>query len=190
MKRWILLALAVALEASGADLAGLWEAKLRFGPDLRGPLTIERTGDGWRAELAGVAGVAKEGLALLSNNAFSILDYRAPAGFGVVQHLHHREDEVLHLVEGRIAVWMPNRCLTMSPGDLVFLPKGVELAWSAYGEQPVRMNVTISPGGFEHFFPTIQARGLAAHSRSINRSLRRVRHKGFGACVYRKFDSA
>jgi len=40
----------------------------------------------------------------LTNNAFSILDYRAPAGFGVVQHRHHREDEVLHLVEGRIAL--------------------------------------------------------------------------------------
>jgi hypothetical protein len=26
----------------------------------------------------------------LSNNAFSILDYRTPAGFGVVRHLHHR----------------------------------------------------------------------------------------------------
>jgi hypothetical protein len=37
----------------------------------------------------------------LSNNAFSLLDYRAPAGFGVVRHLHYREDEVLHLVEGR-----------------------------------------------------------------------------------------
>src|SRR5258708_40239349 len=29
----------------------------------------------------------------LSNSAYSILDYRAPAGFGVVRHLHHREDE-------------------------------------------------------------------------------------------------
>jgi mannose-6-phosphate isomerase-like protein (cupin superfamily) len=67
----------------------------------------------------------------LSNNAFSILDYRAPAGFGVVRHLHYREDEALHLVEGRIAVWMPDRCLTMTPGDLVFLPKGVEHAWRA-----------------------------------------------------------
>jgi hypothetical protein len=25
----------------------------------------------------------------LSNSAYSILDYRAPAGFGVVRHLHH-----------------------------------------------------------------------------------------------------
>ena len=47
----------------------------------------------------------------LSSSAYSILDYRAPAGFGVVRHLHHRKDEVLHLVEGRIAVWMPDRCL-------------------------------------------------------------------------------
>jgi mannose-6-phosphate isomerase-like protein (cupin superfamily) len=100
----------------------------------------------------------------LSSSAYSILDYRAPSGFGVVRHLHHREDEVLHLVEGRIAVWMPDRCLTMTPGDLVFLPKGVEHAWRAYGKKSVRMNVTISPGGFEHFFPTIQARGLAAHN--------------------------
>ena len=27
-----------------------------------------------------------------------------------------------------------------------------EHAWRAYGEKSVRMNVTVSPGGFEHFF--------------------------------------
>jgi uncharacterized cupin superfamily protein len=67
----------------------------------------------------------------LSNSAYSILDYRAPAGFGVVRHLHHREDEVVDLVEGRIAVWMPDRCLRLTPGDLIFLPKSVEHAWRA-----------------------------------------------------------
>ncbi len=35
------------------ELAGLWQAKLRFGPDVRGPLLIEKSGDGWRAEIAG-----------------------------------------------------------------------------------------------------------------------------------------
>jgi CubicO group peptidase (beta-lactamase class C family) len=35
------------------ELAGLWEAKRRFGPDVRGPLVIERAADGWRAEIAG-----------------------------------------------------------------------------------------------------------------------------------------
>lgn len=33
---------------------GLWEAKRRFGPDVRGPLSIVRESDGWRAEVAGV----------------------------------------------------------------------------------------------------------------------------------------
>ena len=38
---------------SARELAGLWEAKRRFGPDIRGTLTIEQTADGWRAEIAG-----------------------------------------------------------------------------------------------------------------------------------------
>jgi mannose-6-phosphate isomerase-like protein (cupin superfamily) len=101
--------------------------------------------------------------AKLSNGNFSLMDYRAPAGFGVIRHIHHREDELLQLVEGKIVVWMPDRSLTMKPGDIVYLPKDVEHAWRAYGEQSVRMNVTVSPGGWEHFFPTIQARGLHSH---------------------------
>jgi mannose-6-phosphate isomerase-like protein (cupin superfamily) len=83
----------------------------------------------------------------------------AIVGLGVSFGMITTADDVLHLVEGRIAVWMPDRCLTMTPGDLVFLPKGVEHAWRAYGEKSVRMDVTISPGGFEHFFPTIQVSG-------------------------------
>jgi CubicO group peptidase (beta-lactamase class C family) len=35
------------------DLAGLWQARLRFGPDIRGPLLVERDGNKWRAEIAG-----------------------------------------------------------------------------------------------------------------------------------------
>jgi CubicO group peptidase (beta-lactamase class C family) len=35
------------------DLSGLWAATLRFGPDIRGPLIIQRTADGWRADIAG-----------------------------------------------------------------------------------------------------------------------------------------
>lgn len=36
-----------------ADVAGLWEASAFFGPDLRGPVTVERIGGGWRADLKG-----------------------------------------------------------------------------------------------------------------------------------------
>ncbi len=35
------------------DLTGLWAAKVRFGPDIRGPLTLIREGKQWRADIAG-----------------------------------------------------------------------------------------------------------------------------------------
>ena len=38
---------------SPSDLSGLWSATLRFGPDIRGPLIIQRAADGWRADIAG-----------------------------------------------------------------------------------------------------------------------------------------
>jgi len=40
-------------QTAPADLRGLWEATLRFGPDVRGELVLLRTSDGWRADLAG-----------------------------------------------------------------------------------------------------------------------------------------
>lgn len=41
------------LAIAAASLNGLWEATLRFGPDLRGPLTIARDTGGWRGEIGG-----------------------------------------------------------------------------------------------------------------------------------------
>src|SRR5689334_6961496 len=36
-----------------SSLAGVWEAKQRFGPDVRGTLLVEHAGGRWRAEVAG-----------------------------------------------------------------------------------------------------------------------------------------
>jgi CubicO group peptidase (beta-lactamase class C family) len=40
-------------ESDAGELSGLWQAKRRFGPDIRGALLISRDGDDWRAEIAG-----------------------------------------------------------------------------------------------------------------------------------------
>ncbi len=47
------LTLAASASAQSTDLAGLWEATRRFGPDVRGTLMILRTPDAWRADIAG-----------------------------------------------------------------------------------------------------------------------------------------
>lgn len=38
---------------SAKELVGLWEAKRRFGPEVRGTLLIRQTGGGLQAEIAG-----------------------------------------------------------------------------------------------------------------------------------------
>lgn len=39
--------------AAGQELDGLWQAKRRYGPDIRGTLLITQDGDAWQAEIAG-----------------------------------------------------------------------------------------------------------------------------------------
>jgi CubicO group peptidase (beta-lactamase class C family) len=63
--RWIFVTTVVFASAAGApradaeppnpamELAGLWEAKRHFGPDVRGTLLVRKGPDGWRAEVAG-----------------------------------------------------------------------------------------------------------------------------------------
>jgi quercetin dioxygenase-like cupin family protein len=90
-----------------------------------------------------------------TQGAFSILDYRAPAGFGVPRHTHHREDEVLHVISGQSVVWTPEHSSIIGPGDTILLPKGIPHAWQSYGDQPVHFAVTVAPSGFESYFPGI-----------------------------------
>src|SRR6185295_2016002 len=49
----VLPACAAAPAASVDELAGLWKAKRRFGPDARGLLVIQRTGATYSAEMVG-----------------------------------------------------------------------------------------------------------------------------------------
>jgi hypothetical protein len=49
----VLVRTAAAQASSAKELVGLWEAKHRFGPDVRGTLLIKKIGDNWHAEIAG-----------------------------------------------------------------------------------------------------------------------------------------
>ena len=63
----VLAAPTVGRTQTASELAGLWEAHPRFGPDIRGALTLVRDADGWRGEIAGRTApvtVAGDGAAL------------------------------------------------------------------------------------------------------------------------------
>ncbi len=97
-----------------------------------------------------------------SGGQLTILDYRAPASFGPPRHLHHREDEVLELIEGQAVFWTPHLSFVLAPGDLVLLPKLGPHTWRAYGPKGIRFTATFTPSGFERFFQDIERRRLLA----------------------------
>lgn len=49
----IVLALLFAATGSANELAGLWKAKKRFGPDARGTLVVQRDGESYTADMVG-----------------------------------------------------------------------------------------------------------------------------------------
>ena len=90
----------------------------------------------------------------------SALVYAAPAGFGPPRHLHRHDDEILLIQQGTIVLWTPHQRRIAGIGDMVMLPKGVPHTWHAYGEDPVRFQVIMTPGEFETFFECIVERNL------------------------------
>jgi mannose-6-phosphate isomerase-like protein (cupin superfamily) len=90
----------------------------------------------------------------------ALLDYGAPKSFGPPRHLHYNDDEIFEVLEGTLALWTPAECLTARPGDVVLLPKRLGHTWRAYGEDQVRLRVTVAPGEFETFFELIAQRNL------------------------------
>ena len=67
---------------------------------------------------------------------------KPPAGFGPPRHLHRQDDEIFLIEQGAIALWTPHECRTAGPGDVVMLPKVMPHTWRAYGDDPIRFQVT------------------------------------------------
>jgi quercetin dioxygenase-like cupin family protein len=79
---------------------------------------------------------------------------------GPPRHIHHNEDEVIHIVEGDVRFWLDGETFLRRTGDTVFIPRGKEHAFHILGEFPARFVTCLTPGGFESFFASVANRGL------------------------------
>jgi hypothetical protein len=94
---------------------------------------------------------------LIDGQAVCVMDYRAPANFGPPRHIHRRDDEVLRLVSGRLAVWSPDgsatagrRCTSTQRRASRLEEPGCR---GPHGGDP-------APGDFETFFQHLEAEGI------------------------------
>ncbi len=73
-------------------------------------------------------------------------------GWGPPLHIHQGEDEMFHVLEGRIRIWCGEETFEAAPGATVVLPRGIPHRFENVGENAGRMLIAVTPGGFESFF--------------------------------------
>jgi len=80
-----------------------------------------------------------------------VRDHPSPS-FALVPHLHLREDETIHVIDGTFDFVMDGISRELGPGDTVFVPRGTVHAIRNTGPTTGCRILVFSPAGIEHFF--------------------------------------
>ena len=74
-------------------------------------------------------------------------------GEGVPPHVHAREDEIIHLIEGSCEVFLDGKTYQAEAGAVVNFPRNVVHGFRNTGKAPARALFIVTPGeNFESFF--------------------------------------
>jgi quercetin dioxygenase-like cupin family protein len=75
-----------------------------------------------------------------------------PPGGGPPLHYHLNEDEIFHVLDGRVAFFLDGEWREAGPGGSAFMPRGVAHTYKNVGDKPSRILIMTTPSGFEKFF--------------------------------------
>ena len=90
-----------------------------------------------------------------TGGTLSILRQSLVGDYAPPVHVHEREDQTLHVLEGSITAWLDPTGDTpaevaLQAGDSVHLPRGIPHAFKV-GDAGATLLEINTPGGFEHF---------------------------------------
>jgi quercetin dioxygenase-like cupin family protein len=90
-----------------------------------------------------------------TGGAFFLAEISVPPGWCPPPHIHHREDESFHVLEGTLTVHVGEDTITASPGDFAFLPRGIAHSFKNNSDAPVTALVLVTPAGLENYFAEV-----------------------------------
>ena len=86
-----------------------------------------------------------------TGGVISMMEHWYPANWSPPLHVHHREDQVLHVLEGEIQAQTGDAPITtLQAGESAFLPRDVPHTFLT-GDQGAKILEINTPGGFEQF---------------------------------------
>jgi quercetin dioxygenase-like cupin family protein len=90
-----------------------------------------------------------------TNGACATWMHVSRPGFSPPRHIHEREDEIIHMLDGELRVWCDGTTFTVRRGDTATLPRGLPHSYLVAGPNPAQMMTTVVPGGFERFYAAV-----------------------------------
>ena len=75
----------------------------------------------------------------------------APHG-GPPLHVHHKQEETIHVLEGRFKVRIGDELFQLEQGGFAYLPSEVPHAFLNLTDQPAQIIVVYTPGGGHKFY--------------------------------------
>jgi quercetin dioxygenase-like cupin family protein len=75
----------------------------------------------------------------------------APHG-GPPLHVHHQQEETIHVLAGRFKVRIGDELHTLERGGFAYLPAGLPHAFLNLTEEPAEIVVVYTPGGCHRFY--------------------------------------
>jgi quercetin dioxygenase-like cupin family protein len=88
-----------------------------------------------------------------SGGAYYVFDLTSPPGLGIPPHVHSREDEVIHVVEGEFEVFLDGKVSRAGVGSTLNFARGTAHAFRNIGSTAGKTVWFVTPGGsFQAFF--------------------------------------
>lgn len=80
----------------------------------------------------------------------AVFEVLGPRGSGSPLHVHRREDEWFHVLEGELTFWVEGRVIDAPAGSFVYGPRDIPHTFTVASEQ-ARFLLVTEPGGFDAF---------------------------------------
>jgi len=87
-----------------------------------------------------------------TNSAWSLVELKEMPGYHTNLHRHNNTDEAFYVQEGVLTVKIQDKTSEYPAGSYVLIPRGTPHAQGNTGKVPVKVLLTMTPGGFEQSF--------------------------------------
>lgn len=100
-------------------------------------------------------------------SGMSMVEFDAPKGFGPPLHVHHDDDEILVVVEGRMRVCVDGLDEIAEAGAVAVLPRGVPHAFQVVSESARFLSISANPAGPSRFDSFVADLGTPIPTRDL-----------------------